>query len=538
MIRCERFFVFLWRWHHEILFVLILCAALLLRVDLFKNDTSYVWQSDYNRDYLVAHHIIAYHEFPLTGPDGEFGSAGNSPAYFYFLARPLLIKDDIVFLGLFNVILQMGALVIVYLLARSMFGKSVGLTAAALFGFTQSIIGQSNFIWQPHIMQPFLLLSFLLLYLAYTRRNYRLIISSVCIFLFAATLHQSVYALAPVYLFSVFLAVRIQQRSLAYYVGAITTFVSTFIVLHLPLFFYFWRAPNSLPSFSNSSHSFLTVNLGQIASNVSARMNIFFDFFFATDSSVFLFPLLLLCFFAILSIAYPRYARQNKEQKDFMLILLIIMMQFFAVTMLVSVSPLVAFPFWYFTPVFGITVIYLAEIITGFFPKGVRYLLIEIPIVVLLIFTFSPNIIHDFAHVIRNVTTDPIGSFSSVYVRPPFVGAMEKEIYGIQKREHREDFLFFGIQTFRYGLVDSFSNEILWTPLERDLRVPLVALSDGAQRDYKPIGNPLYLFLNCRETSDAEHECLIPFSLQFPQYEIEKKVYEYPSIYLARRESP
>ena len=87
------FWKFLLFHRHEVLLVCILCAALLLRLDSF-HDNHYSYQSDYNRDYLVAHHIVAYHEFPLTGPDGEFGSAGNSPAYFYLLTLPLLLKDE------------------------------------------------------------------------------------------------------------------------------------------------------------------------------------------------------------------------------------------------------------------------------------------------------------------------------------------------------------------------------------------------------------------------------------------------------------
>lgn len=140
------FFNFCRAHSHEILLVLILCVALLLRLYGFQ-DRHYSYQSDYNRDYLVAHHIVAYHEFPLTGTDNQFGSRGDSPVYFYLLALPLLIKDDIIFLGLLNILLQLGALVVVYILARSMFGKPVGLIALAFFGLSQSIADQSNFVW-------------------------------------------------------------------------------------------------------------------------------------------------------------------------------------------------------------------------------------------------------------------------------------------------------------------------------------------------------------------------------------------------------
>lgn len=527
----------MWQHNHEILLFCILCVALLLRINSF-HSISYAWQSDYDRDYLIAHHIVAYHELPLTGPDGEFGSAGNSPAYFYFLALPLLLKDDIVFLGVFNVLLQMAALVLVYMLARSMFGKSVGLAASVLFGLSQSIVAQSDFVWQPWIMQPFFLLSLLLLYRAYSHQQYRSLLFSISIFLFSATLHQSVYAFIPMYVLSIVFILWKQQKPRVYYWDTIATFFGTFFLLHAPLFFYFWRNKDSLPSFSNSSHSFLTVHPGELANNLSVRMKIFFDFFFVHNSFISLSVFLLLGFFVIASIAYFCYARRKKEQKCFMFVLIMAMAQFFLIAILVSISPLIPFPVRYFTPLFGIMIIYIAELAVGSFPKAPLFIFVKIPLVFLLIVALSPHIADYLASTANNLATDPKEFFSLAYVRPPFIFAVEKEIYAIQEIEQRRDFYFFGVQTFRFGRDDPFSNEIFWASFERDLKVPLITVLNDAQRDYQPRGDPLYLFLSCGQTSDAEKECFVPFLIQFPRYHIQKKIYEYPSIYLARREAP
>ncbi len=522
---------------HAICLLAILCVALLLRVYIFQN-TSYAWHSDYDRDYLIAHHMVAYHELPLTGPDGEFGSAGNSPAYFYLLALPMLFKDDIVFLGFFNIALQMAALLLVYMLARSMFGKSVGLAAAVFFGFGQSIVAQSNFIWQPWVMQPFFLLSILLLYQGHTRQSYQFLLGSIAVFLFAATLHQSVYALIPTYVLSIGFILWKWQKSRAYYMGVITTFFSIFSLLHLPLFFYFWRERASLFSFSNSSHAFLTIHPGDLASNLSARMKIFFDFFFVHEAIVSLSVFLLLGFSILSLVGYFYYTKQEKTQKGFMLILVLAMAQFFAVAILVSVSPLIPFPIRYFTPLLGIMVISSAEIAIGHFPKTPFFLPIKIFIVLLLVFAFSPHIVNHLIAAAGSFVASPKKFFSLAYIRPSFASAVEKEIYAIQEIEQRRDFYFFGFQTFRFGREDPFSNEILWASLEHDLKMPLIAVANNAQRDYVPIGDPLYLFLSCGQPFDTQKECLIPFTAQFPQYHIQKKVYDYPSLYLARREAP
>ena len=205
---------------------------------------------------------------------------------------------------------------------------------------------------------------------------------------------------------------------------------------------------------------------------------------------------------------------------------------------LVSVSPLIPFPIRYFTPLFGIMIIFIAEIAVGFLSKNPFFLPINMVLVSLLVFVFSPHIINNLTATASNIFINHKNFFSFAYTRPPFISAVEKELYAIQEIEQRRDFYFFGVQTFRFGKNDPFSNEIFWAPLERDLKVPLIAVLNDPQRDYAPIGDPLYLFLSCGQPSDTEKECFAPFTVQFPRYYIQKKIYDYPSIYLARREAP
>lgn len=106
---------------------------------------------DYYRDFLVANHIVRYGEIPLTGPDNKFGSTLSSPFYFYFLAMFLLINDNIVFLGVINIFLQFFLLILVYFLARNLFGEDVAIIAVLLVSFMEwsLIVGPQ----QPNYMQ-------------------------------------------------------------------------------------------------------------------------------------------------------------------------------------------------------------------------------------------------------------------------------------------------------------------------------------------------------------------------------------------------
>src|SRR5688572_19260907 len=106
---------------HFIIRIVILDLAFLLRLDSL-HIPSYHWMVDYNRDFLIANHIVSYLEMPLKGPDGQFGAYSESPVYYYLLAAFLAINNNIIFLALCNLVLQVLTIAIIYYIARNLFG--------------------------------------------------------------------------------------------------------------------------------------------------------------------------------------------------------------------------------------------------------------------------------------------------------------------------------------------------------------------------------------------------------------------------------
>ncbi|MEK9201644.1 MAG: hypothetical protein AAB944_01600 [Patescibacteria group bacterium] len=502
-------------------------------------ENHYSYQSDYNRDYLVAHHIVAHHEFPLTGPDGEFGTAGNSPAYFYFLALPLLIKDDIVFLGLFNVFLQMCALVFLYMIGRAMFGQSAGLTATALFGFSTFAVNQSNFIWQPWIMQPFFLLSLYILHQAYVRQKYNFILISIAIFFFSATLHQSVYAILPIYIYAIILVLRNQQKTPFTFLYTLVISVSFFLVLHAPLFYYLMKDIHAFPSFTGSSRAFLSVNFLELWEHAYTRGTIFWNYLYSGKETIEGSPLPAIIFatlFFITVIMRLMSCICDKGKKIYILLLSAAVLQFFIVIVVVSVPPMIPFPVRYFTPLFGIVILSMAGVLQELIGDKGRLLLVKITAVIFITLALSHNLPERLTLAMRAVILRPISFLLPQYVAPPFITAIAQEVAFIKRQETRSDIHFFDVRMYRFGREDPYSNEILWTPLERNFAAPLVALRNDAQRDYKPIGSTHdYLFIYCGHVIDEKNECLIPFFAEFPNYYIEKVIYINPIIYLAKK---
>lgn len=264
----------------------------------------------------------------------------------------------------------------------------------------------------------------------------------------------------------------------------------------------------------------------------------FFDFFLTYNGFASLFVFFVFGFFTIASAAYFMFARRGEKHQRFMFVLIAAIAQFFVATILVSVSPLIPFPVRYFTPILGIMIIFVAEMVVGSFPKTLPFLFIKIALASLLVLVLSPRIADHLTAAMRNLVISPKKFFPLSYISPPFISAVEKEIHAIQEIDQRRDFTFFGVQTLHFDRGTPFSDEIFWASLEHDLRVPLIAVLDDPQRDYAPIGDPVYLFLSCEQSADVGKECFVPFSVKFPQYRIYKKIYDYPLIYLARREAP
>ncbi len=539
--------------------MLVFCAALLLRLQAF-GDRHYYYNGDYNRDYLIGHHILAYHEFPLVGPEGGFGGTGTSPAYFYFLTLPLLVKDSIISLGLFNVFLQMMALLLVYLLGRMMFGKPVGLGALAIFAANENIIYQSNFVWQPYIMQPFLLLSFFLLFLAYARKNYLFLLSSIACFAFSSVLHQSVLALIPFYLIAAFLALRAnQKRSWRHYAGAITCFFGILILLYAPLLFYLSKNQASTVSLSNSTSAFFSGNDEGLAARLLSRTELLSSVFFVRDafatlasndipesaflagvfsgaahSQIAVFLSVAAGFLVAVFILFYFYGSREREKKVLFLILCGATIQFLVVTALVESDH---FYMRYLTPLFGIFTVCMAELVYSLAPRKSWGWIIAAPVILILISFSSQNIFDRLKTAAHSVYADPKNFFYPQYKSPSFVAPLMQEIAAIKEKEKRENFTFFDMRSYRYEKL-GYGLAAFWVPLEHELATRLVAVDDNNFRHFSPIGFAEYVFFDCEFAQDANRECINPFLREHSDFRITKELSSDPPIYVAKRDTP
>src|SRR3989344_7047578 len=489
-------------------FFVVLAVAFLLRLEVLQGPfrvfyTPLSLQDDYHRDHLVARHIVAYQEYPRAGPDSSFTRYLNSPAYFYLLALPLFVSEDFMVLGIFNLALQLAALVLVFALARTLFGNGTALLADALFGFHQRVLGQSNWMWQPNAMQPFLLLGYLLLALAYQKKSFAHAIASVPVVFFALALHASVLAIVPLYILFLGIVLRHLNGTVKQYAITAAVCVSSLVVFYAPLFAFAGGA--GIADF-----------LGQMNKDMLAGISESFTMF----SRYILFSnvhssLQLAAFLSTLFIAVFHYffrSGRDPQRKLVNAVLAVSLAWFlFAASVLPETGKV-----HYFIPVLGLSVIFVAEIIDGLR----KYSLKAAAVVAVLFFTAPMS----FA-LVQKMAREGIPGIASSYRSPPFILAMRDLV--LEMKEAGAESGEFGFRFYKENADGKYApagygQDMFWNSMEMELGSKLTKIDDSAYRSYHPLMSEEYVFVACDGGQDAS-PCLDVFLKDRPGYELRKE---------------
>ncbi len=538
-----------WKHWYNTAFFLLLLIALVLRLSNLHYPIN---NPEASRDYLVASHIVAYHEYPLMGPwNGMLGGIKNSPLYYYVLAGFLLIRNDIMFLGLVNVLLQLTTGVILYLLAKKMFGEVTGFFAATLFLFSRLNLVQSSEMWQPYLMQPFLNLSFLLMFMGYEKRNLALLLTSIFTFIFAAAIHNSVFVLAPVFFVLAFLIARKEADATRAYFKIIAVSCASFFVWWMPVAISLMRTNTARVLLSADIP---TIGIRHFIQNIKYNIDlIFFNIRWGQGLSV----EAMAAFVTIMAFLFIGYYIRESRAKTILLFVL-----FLAVCQTIVISSFIDKPLQphYFTPLFGILFILIAEQIrwicsrnifyacTGFvmtallfgmvsdnfnfirFGIEMRYPLYTVPASAAFLFGSSPFAIVAYAQDVY--TARQIKSIDGVR------DIILSESRNIQRREHLATDHFFRIAAYkdqRGGFLFT-TDAPFWVKLEEVTHRKLTSVDDSSGNSFESIADPRYTFLVCEVTAMPIADCTSAFRREWPEYLLVDKVYSaHPfDVYLAK----
>lgn len=117
------------------------------------------FQGDQGRDAILVKRMLTEGNLPFIGPVTSVGNLYLGPFYYYYMAPWLALTypspvGPVIGVAVANVL----STVLLYILARKMFGKRAAIFSLALYVVMGSAITHSRFSWNPNIMPLFMLL--------------------------------------------------------------------------------------------------------------------------------------------------------------------------------------------------------------------------------------------------------------------------------------------------------------------------------------------------------------------------------------------
>jgi hypothetical protein len=196
-----------------------------------------VYADDWQKQYLVANHIVRFREFPLVGDELSvfFGLHVTSPVYYYLFGFVLWLHNSMLFAQVVWLSLSMLAIVCVYLVAKDLFSPLVGLFACALFGFSFAYVQQLGQPANISTGQALLYLSFVALVRSYKRKDFALLLWAIVAYCGASVIYGGGFGVLPVFAVGVALTLKSQQAPAKRYLGSLALAGFVLLAAYFPI---------------------------------------------------------------------------------------------------------------------------------------------------------------------------------------------------------------------------------------------------------------------------------------------------------------
>lgn len=456
------------------------------------------------RDYLIAQHILTYKDLPKSGPcclfNGSYAPYRHPVIYYYILSGILAINQNFMFLAFINLLLQLIPITTIFVLASYLFSYKTGLLATILFSFNQEIFKNALFVWQPHLKQPFLYGSFLALFLFYRTNRYPLLVVSTILLFIGAAIHLSVMTIAPFWLIALVFILYSQKRSVKIYITTFLLVCGSLLTLFKGVNLEVFKNPLLLihTSIIDYGQSFL------------ANVRVYLSSLYGNSEEISIVGTFLLVLNFIFLILYLRQ-KELGPRKLYIIILISTIVGF-----IVGISLFKA-TIWhyYLDPLFGITMILSAKTITS---QKYRFFKIVTVFFVILFITqfliYYPPQIRFFSNA-RNIDKAAL--------------VLAREIKDVQRQKNYPQPIFFLIQVYAQGVETPTVEDLaFWLPLEEKLQQKFIAVDDTTE-SFKRLNSSDYIYVVCQSFAkkiNISKECLEPFNKDFSGYKINRVIYK------------
>jgi hypothetical protein len=465
------------------------------------------------RGYLVANHIVKFGEHISVGPysSATQGLIIYPPTYYYVLAFFLLINDSVLFLGVVNLVIQTGTLLLIYLIASNAFGKSRGLAATWLYAFIPFVIGHSRYIWPNYLAHFLIYLSFFSLLILYSKpkKNYMIFLSYFTLALGAA-IHSTAFIFFPIFLVITWIMFKSQKRPLVFFLYPPLVFINTMLIFYLFTSFEGRGiASNSVP------FDIMASSLPQLFSNLD---NLYISTLHRSSlTAVSGYKSAILIVFVLITLFYFLSKKIEKKKKILMSFFI-----FFVLAYFFSIGLLKNYHEVYFLPILGFFLIILSEITFSLLPQRPIGKILAFIIFLLFFLIFSGGLL--FLNTVSNENKKLNTANSAARI-------IYNEAKRIRKDKGYRELTFFQIQSYypqtvKNKLILEMSDAGLLVPLERIMDRKIVTLVDYG---FKQLNSNDYVFIACfydaPNRSEYETLCHNKFRKNYPMHEIKKEVF-------------
>ncbi|OGG08347.1 hypothetical protein A2154_01510 [Candidatus Gottesmanbacteria bacterium RBG_16_43_7] len=160
-------------WFKVIVAVIFIWGITLRSVEVLNHN--FLFGFDNGRDFMIARDMVENHKLRLIGAEAGSGSAAlkglfHGPGYYYLLALSYVVFQKnpygaLIIMFLFGIT----TMVLTYKLTYKIFGRYAAMAALFMVSVSDLVVSQSRFIWGPHPIFPFIILSLFFLYRAYVK---------------------------------------------------------------------------------------------------------------------------------------------------------------------------------------------------------------------------------------------------------------------------------------------------------------------------------------------------------------------------------
>lgn len=491
----------------DTLFVLFIVVNIFARLGNFENKY-FLGVGDSSRDYLVARHIVKYQEYPLVGPwNSVYDSLRNSPVYYYALALLVAVRDDLLFLGVVNIVLQAVVVLLVYALAKEMFSPPTALAASTIYGLSALSFNQSSFLWQPFFSLPFAWIGYWLLWKGFLRSDHWYLIGAVGIEMVAAALHFSVLAILPAFLLltCLFLWSTKPRPWQWVFFGIFILLASAGLFLPVVEHLFRNRAAGSL-----IEKSLYIGTPVELLENFIQNISTFFGYFLFYGHNFS--PIVLKGATAATLLLFGAYQCIQKDRTGKARFWILLSFIFFPLLL----ASFIKKPIYdhFFTPLYGLLAIAIAETLHGFIPKKLNAVKVFL---VLLLTYFASDKLFNFR-------------FDGAYENLTTVRNAALAMRNVVTLKQKDDKVFSGnfiIEVYKKGDGRTHNDSIFWTQLELLTGNKYTQVVNYGN-SYVPLNTDGYIFLVCQRYvlfKDAQNECLQKFHADFPHHVLIVPVY-------------